>query len=407
MATNHFRRDSAHQGGGLRRSVDKEAKKIPPQVVPPQSQTSSSPVKRVLLLAILLSSVMVFSASRLGPVWSHLLAERVAAREMAEIESLENYQLAAKFDEWLARDKDGLTWIVTALSSSRSGVSYSAEQALLREIESWRIRPTAETTNRMLELARGLALSADQIPAARRPTIRRLVERMATWPVNDAKLAADLISACERIVSKLPPASAEELLLAERDSAEGRRLARSLETATPSTEPPLTPPLEGDPREVIPPADLPPTEDAEPKPKKSPKRFFAPRASELPVQPLIPEERVPPPVEATAKKNLPDWMRELADLEVMRLLHHGDYGVRYTAERELDRRGYAQEHLPLAKMLIHPDARERRKLAEQLPRLTNVDPRPWLLQLSEDSDPEVRRAAEGILQAARPGRDKR
>ena len=47
------------------------------------------------------------------------------------------------------------------------------------------------------------------------------------------------------------------------------------------------------------------------------------------------------------------------------------------------------------------------KLAEQLPRLTNVDPRPWLLQLAEDEDPSVRRTAAGILQAARPGREQR
>jgi hypothetical protein len=35
--------------------------------------------------------------------------------------------------------------------------------------------------------------------------------------------------------------------------------------------------------------------------------------------------------------------------------------------------------------------------------VTNVDPKPWLLQLSEDEDAGVRRAAEGILQASRPG----
>ncbi|WP_425616891.1 HEAT repeat domain-containing protein [Anatilimnocola sp. NA78] len=408
MAINHFRRDSAHKGGGLRRPVPAEVKKAQQVVAAGSSRPPSSPVTRVLLLTILLSTVMLFTASRLGPVWSHALHQRLAEREMAELESLENYQLAAKFDDWLAREHDGLTWTVTALSSSRPGVSYAAEQALLRESDSWRIRNSAETADRMLELARALALSADQLPASRRPNIRRLVEQMATWPIGDKSLAADLIAACDQIVAQLPPASAEELLLAERDSAEDRRLARSIETTTPSTDPPLAPPFENDPREVITPADLPPAEEEPaPKPKKIPKRFFAPRANELPTQPIVPEERVAPPVESTVKKNLNDWVRELADLEVMRLLHHGDYGVRYTAERELDRRGYAKEHLPLAKLLIHPDARERRKLAEQLPRLTNVDPRPWLLQLSEDDDPEVRRAAEGILQAARPGRDTR
>ncbi|QDU26392.1 hypothetical protein ETAA8_14700 [Anatilimnocola aggregata] len=407
MAANHFRRDPAHQGGGLRRSkvVDKK-----PTVVP--ARLPSSPVTRIALLTLLLSSLMLFGAARMGPIWSSLLANRFAAREMAELESLENFRLAAKFDEWLAREDSGLDWIVQALSSKRPGVSYAAEQALLREADAWRIRNTAETSQRMLQLARALASAADELPAARRPAIRRLVERMATWPVGDARLAADLIAACEAIVANLPPASAEELLLAELDSAEDRRVARSLENENtpPVAQPPLRPELDSDPREVIPPADLPPAEGEGNQPatptKKVPKRFFAPRAEELPTTPTSPIEP-PTPIEATAKRNLNDWIRELADLEVMRLLHHGDYGVRYTAERELDRRGYSQEHLPLAKMLIHPDARERLKLAEQLPRLTNVDPRPWLLQLSEDTDPAVRRAADGILQAARPGRDKR
>ena len=107
------------------------------------------------------------------------------------------------------------------------------------------------------------------------------------------------------------------------------------------------------------------------------------------------------------KKSVPEWVAELADLEVMRLLHHGDYGVRYTPERELDRRGYAREHLAIAKQLVHPDPRERQQLAEQLPRMTDIDPRPWLLQLSEDDDARVRRTAEGILQASKPGREAR
>lgn len=404
----NFRRDPAHQASGPR-----GFKPTPKPIVPKVVVAESSPWKRIALLTLLLSSVMIFSASRLGPLWSRMLQDQFAASEMAELDALEPHLLSAKFDEWLARDEQGLQWIVGALMSNRPGVSYAAEQALLRESDTWRIRPNAEAAKRILQIARALSLVADQLPAARRPGVRRQVERFVAWPVEDAVAARELIAACDAIIAGLPPASAEELLLAERDEAEDRRVARSLEIVTPPLGQPLKPELDRDPRELLPPADLPPAESEEPKAapgKKVPKRFFAPRAQQLP--PIASgspsgSESVLPPAQSIPKKNVSEWIRELADLEVMRLLHHGDYGVRYTAERELDRRGYAKEHLPLAKQLVDPDSRERRKLAEQLPRLTNVDPRPWLLQLTEDEDAEVRRTAEGILQAARPGRESR
>ncbi len=361
-----------------------------------------------MLLAILLSSVMVFSASRMGPVWSALLRERVVAREMAELESLETLQLNAKFDEWLARGNEGLQWTVTALTNLRPGVSYFAEQALQRESDTWRIRARSDAAGRILQTAKSLAGVAKKLPAARRPGVRRLVARFAVWPTDDAVAARELTAACDAIIAHLPPESGEELQLALDEDFSERRIARAAEPLAPELEAPLPPNLDRNPSELQPPENLPPPEPEGPPlpPTKSvPRRFFAPRAQEMP--PLADNVNPAPPTLEPPQKNLHDWMRDLADLEVMRMLHHGDYGVRYTAEKELDRRGYSAEHLPLAKQLVHPDPQERRKLAEQLPRLTNVDPRPWLLQLTEDVDPSVRRTAAGILQAARPGPEKR
>jgi hypothetical protein len=398
-----LRRDPPH-----RREPARGAKSAAP-AKPVRSTTNATYPTRIALLTILLASVMIFSASRLGPVWSQLLRERVAARELAELESLETYRLSAKFDDWLARGNEGLQWTVTALANPRAGISYAAEQALLRESDSWKLRPRSEAAERILPIAKSLIAVADRLPAARRPMIRRLVERFATWPIDDVAAARELTGACEAIIARLPPASAEELLLADNEATTERRVARVLEPA-PVPETLLIPDLSPSPVNLQPPADLPPEKNRKPPAgKKVPKRFFAPRAQELP--PIAaapePEENPQPLTPPPAQKNINEWVRELADLEVMRLLHHGDYGVRYTAEKDLDRRGYMREHLPLAKQLVHPDPRERRKLAEQLPRLANIDPRPWLLQLAEDDDLEVRRTAEGILQAARPGRESR
>lgn len=400
-----FRRDPPHRGGGLRG---------PRAAAPPQrplnSQRNAWSLKWLALFTILLSCAMVLTASLLGPVWSHRLQTRLAERELAELEALENQRLSGKFDEWLDRGHEGLQWTVGALINKRPGVSYFAEQALLRESDSWRIRPRIEAAERIVQIAQELSRVAPRLPAERRSGVRRLVERFAVWPIDDSAQARALTSACDAIIARLPPETTEELLLAERER-EDRLLAALVRPTIPVLEAPLPTIIDRDPSELLPPENLPAPESedppAPPVKKPVPKRFFAPRASEI--TPLVigdPAEAIAPQPEPP-QKNLPDWMRGLADLEVMRLLHHGDYGVRYTAEKELDRRGYAAEHLPLAKQLVHPDPRERRKLAEALPRLTNIDPRPWLLQLAEDTDQDVRRTAAGILQAARPGREQR
>lgn len=347
----------------------------------------------------------------MAPYWSQQLRARVAARELAELEALEIYRLSAKFDDWLARGEEGLQWTVAALANTRPGISAAAEQALLQEADSWKFRPRAKAAERILQLARALSLSADRLPAARRPAIRRLVELFATWPIDDATAARELTGACEAIIARLPPASVEELQLAEAERPIDQRVARVIEPALPALEEPFLPEVIRSPLNLEPPADLPPAEKpARQTPAtKKPRRFFVPRAKEVPsITESPPGEENSQPIDPPRQpKNVTEWVRELADLEVMRLLHHGDYGVRHTAEKDLDRRGYAREHLPLAKQLVHPDPRERRKLAEQLPRLANIDPRPWLLQLAEDDDLDVRRTAAGILQAARPGTDSR
>jgi hypothetical protein len=414
----HRRRDSAHR---TERPREPAPRPVARAVIAKRS--ALSPWARIGLLAVVFSSGIILAASQLGPVWSKLLFERETERQLAALEELTNAEIPARLAAWLEGHDAGLQRTVRSMASARPGVSHAAEQALLGETDRWRSLPRGSVTPRMLIMARELAAVADRLPASRRPFVRRLVERFADAPLDDQVAARELTTACDRILAKLPPPAPEELLLAQEESraaerAKDERVARRLEdVAAPSPlEQPGLPALERDPSEIIPLDNLPPPEAGEegtaPKTnpeKKIPKRFFAPNARELPALPVIAPENAPllPPANDSAKKSVSQWVGELADLEVMRLLHHGDYGVRYTAERELDRRGYLSEHLPLARQLVHPDSRERRQLAERLPRLTNIDPGPWLRQLAEDEDADVRRTAAGILQASRPGRESR
>lgn len=82
-----------------------------------------------------------------------------------------------------------------------------------------------------------------------------------------------------------------------------------------------------------------------------------------------------------------DWMRRL----------HGDAAAERTARRELASRGFGQLEIELARRLTDDDPEVRRQLAEWLPRLPNIDARPWLLWLSEDSSPRVRMLAATLM----------
>lgn len=67
------------------------------------------------------------------------------------------------------------------------------------------------------------------------------------------------------------------------------------------------------------------------------------------------------------------------------------------AEAELQRRGFQPSHLELARRLADPNPAVRRRWVEQVPRLTSIDPRPWLWWLATDSDAEVRLTALSLL----------
>jgi hypothetical protein len=53
--------------------------------------------------------------------------------------------------------------------------------------------------------------------------------------------------------------------------------------------------------------------------------------------------------------------------------------------------------ITFAQMLQSPDPIVRRQLAEALPRASNVDVKPWLLALCQDTNADVRYTAAGIM----------
>jgi hypothetical protein len=85
------------------------------------------------------------------------------------------------------------------------------------------------------------------------------------------------------------------------------------------------------------------------------------------------------------------------ELTVMRRLHSRDPQSVQLAREELTRRGFDDRHLRMAEDLTSPDPQVRLRFAQALPRIRDVDIRPWLKTLAEDEDPNVRLAAVAII----------
>ena len=118
-------------------------------------------------------------------------------------------------------------------------------------------------------------------------------------------------------------------------------------------------------------------------------------AAEVPVNPTKnPGDGVR---QASAVEKLPSLTPdELKTADSFDLLQRSCSLVEQTASAaraELVRRGFNEVHFDLARRLYSADPAVRKALARNLPGLRSVDAAPWLIQLSRDADPEVRRTA--------------
>jgi hypothetical protein len=88
---------------------------------------------------------------------------------------------------------------------------------------------------------------------------------------------------------------------------------------------------------------------------------------------------------------------KMETIDLMRQSCSTDPPAAARARAELEHRNFTEVHLELARRLFAPDAEVRKELARALPGLQSVDAAPWLLQLSRDTDAEVRLVAVSLL----------
>src|SRR5690606_30428922 len=83
-------------------------------------------------------------------------------------------------------------------------------------------------------------------------------------------------------------------------------------------------------------------------------------------------------------------LRTLSTKGVIALLASKQAVTADQAVQELSRRGLGKEEIRIASQLAAPQIEVRLGLLESIVRRTDIDPRPWLLWLAEDSDRDVR-----------------
>ena len=305
--------------------------------------------------------------------------------------------------------RDGIAPLVQALLDERQPVFALACDAIDQSLASWQFLPPDESDLNRATLAQQLRQVIDQLPAERRFAARRWAEHIAVERFASRSIdAAETLANCEAVLRSSPVQTAIDLpprtsAVANATPTPARPSAVDLSTTEPNAYRDGSEPAQVEPEIVVAQPDDPPfpTVEVEPAPLEptEPQRLATPAAQPIAPRPLtLTRKRSPRQSEELDER--PIDFSSLADLEVMRWLHASSADVAEEAEEELRERGYRAIDLPLCRALTHPAPAIRRQLVESLPKMQGINARPWLLQLAQDSNAEVREAAEGILAAS-------
>ncbi|MCE9526917.1 MAG: HEAT repeat domain-containing protein [Planctomycetales bacterium] len=379
----------------------------------------------VILLA-LAGGVLVFQLVERTKGWTARSRAEQLGSELLSAETPEQLEAIAR--ELGTLDDAAAKPLVEALVSDDPFISAAAGNEISRLLAAWRQQPRKSSGTKVSALAKELAGKCDSIPPEQQRLARQWAEGILLWPLKGSGVdTATVLTDCEAILAMPPP---DEDHLAERLARLARRKKKEQEQEQ-RQENPLDVEMQ---TEGIPPQDfanLPPIVSPEnvplppsvsessaaddfteveepnsfPRNPREPRGIYVPRARPIeeaspPAEPnTLPkgEPSLLPPIKASASQ---EELTSLPDREVMLDLHSEDAAITAAAEKELSRRGYKAVHLSIARQLTDPDSAVRLKLVQALPRARGIDPRPWLLRLSEDRDEGVRAAALSILRTS-------
>lgn len=290
----------------------------------------------------------------------------------------------------------GLTTLVAGLTTKRAALVTQAKLGLLKQLDAWSLDSPNEAEQHCLTLAELLASHADQYDASAQRVAVDLATRMLTEPCSDAVVSARLLTACERVLQ-----ASSDLREPPQIGASAKPVTTEIEAAgllQPNTDLPQVrlpvelqlPPLpaasaKNTPSLLVKPASTQSSQviDRSQPADKSPQLQPVPETGRLQSQPS-------PHVERQA-------LDDLSMVELFKLWHAAPVAHRKTIEHELKDRGITARQIEIGAGLTSPQAEERLRWIEQLPRLTGLDPKPWLLWLTQDGVAEVRLAALRVM----------
>jgi hypothetical protein len=349
----------------------------------------------------------------------------------------------------------GIPVLVEALGSERESVAQAGRRVLWDEMRRWEGLRARDYSPKLAILAKALADRVGEFgPAARVEAAAMASQILRLWTLDDRAIdPTQVIASCERVLRKTGPPGA--LLAGQSNVERPDQVAREHLVLDPwvHSRPGLRPPgdlsaLTGGPigANGAPPGGGIPIEELEarsptdgsgplrlaegppPEPRQligrgefRPLRQHAFRRSEG--NDLAENaERDAAPAREEGLADLPpgralDYLSQesapanggqdgqsppsrlagLDTVDLMRRLQSPEHQAVEEALAELARRGFTETHLALARQMFDPDPKVRARLARAVLQTPGVDAAPWLLQLSQDEDPDVRLAAIGLM----------
>jgi hypothetical protein len=363
---------------------------------------------RVLILAALIVGVM---AAVLG-LGSHY-APLTVAHWRAQLEALPDQSAGPLLRRVGSGGDEMIPILVEGLASPRQRVAEAARQSLLEQIDRWKALSTAGSSPKLGLLAHELADRQSELGPAGRHDAAELAVLILHGPLDPGMVdTIEVISCCERVLRAAQADSPASVAAAvakriDRDalSAAAQSVASSAAARWQETTASERPPSDDLTPRLLPPPGGQSAAESSPQPlaKSGAAKDGDPATAKTPFDvPANPTKGLAGGDEvrqAAAVEKLPaaaEASDELKTADSFDLLQRSCSPVEATAlaaRTELSRRGFSEVHFDLARRLYSADPAVRKELARALPELRSVDAAPWLIQLSRDTDPEVRLTA--------------
>lgn len=381
---------------------------------------------RAMLVALLLAPVLVLAfVPGLGP--KELLARYLGS----QFETVPDTKVVRHVQQISELGAPGTPVLVEALSR-RETVAVAAGNALHAQLDQWEALPIAESGPRVMRLAHLLAGHVDQYDPNSRGIAADLITRILRWPLpRQTAKAPEFLADCEYVVQVAAGQDPTPAVADTGGEPSMDQLGQAAEKMAAQSDPSgtLNLPLGGVPGgdlpiDAVPMSPMPPSLSHPPGPRplvgeepelipgelhQLPRVMFPDTKPEQEPSSVLPSSPVPGPFtpegddESAASELAPaailvadDDLANMSDLELIHQLRSTGPALTEAVEAQLRERGFGDLELSMARQLCDADPAVRRQLAESLSR-RNTPPGPWLLWLSYDPEPMVRRLVVSLM----------